>query len=125
LGGFLEVVKYLAKQQKVNTEATDTDGWTALHCACNKGGINIVTYLLKEQHVEKDVLINLTDQSPLHGAIVSIKVISMSSSTWSKNMPIISLRLIQNSELQSILLLTGFTSKMSGTSLTNVKLTPF
>ena len=122
----MEVVKYLAEQQKANTEATDTDGWMALHCcACTKGKINIAKYLIKEQHVEKDVLINLTDQSPLHGAIVSIKVISMSSSTWSKNMPIISLRLIQNSELQSILLLTGFTSKMSGTSLTNVKLTPF
>jgi ankyrin repeat protein len=73
-GGLLEVVKYLAEQQKVNTEATDMDGsWTALHCACNKGKINIVKYLLEEQHVEKDVLINLTDQSPLHVAIVSIE----------------------------------------------------
>ena len=38
-----------------------------------QGKINIVKYLLEEQHVEKDVLINLTDQSPLHVAIVSIE----------------------------------------------------
>ena len=38
-----------------------------------QGKINIVKYLLEEQHVEKDVLINLTDQSPLHVAIFSIE----------------------------------------------------
>jgi ankyrin repeat protein len=74
-GAFWKLSRSISPNNKRLTlkQPIATDGWTALHCACNKGNINIVKYLLEEQHMEKNVLINLTDQSPLHVAIVSIE----------------------------------------------------
>mmetsp|Transcript_29940 Transcript_29940/g.49403 ORF Transcript_29940/g.49403 Transcript_29940/m.49403 type:complete len:885 (+) Transcript_29940:73-2727(+) len=91
LGGYLEVVQYLAELREENNddvgdqgdaastpvpmsvdlEETDADGWTGLHCAANKGHLDIIQYLLEEKKVSKDAVVHMTNQNTLHLAISS------------------------------------------------------
>jgi ankyrin repeat protein len=42
-----EVVRYLVEEAGADVNATDSDGWTPLHCAASAESLEIVKYLVK------------------------------------------------------------------------------
>ncbi len=54
----MAIVKYLLEERHVDKEANTNNGWTALHCASEKGHLVIVKYLIEVSHVKMEAMTN-------------------------------------------------------------------
>jgi ankyrin repeat protein len=50
--GYVDMIKYLISEHKINVYANDNDGRTTLQYACGHGHIDIVKYLIEECHID-------------------------------------------------------------------------
>ena len=57
LGVSVELLDYLLSfnSSQFDLYATDQEGWTILHCACNQGHLELVKYLLEERHMNPNI----------------------------------------------------------------------
>ena len=67
----LDAIKYLCEDLKLNPEQRDGDGHTALQTAVLAGNLEIVKYLIEEQHANTQVIDQRGGYTLLHLAVIS------------------------------------------------------
>ena len=78
--GYIEIVKLLLNDERIDISKADNNGWTAFFIACQKGQVGIVKLLFQDRRVNDDInKLNDNGQTPFYVACENghIEIVSL------------------------------------------------